>query len=87
MCVLFQQFCKHIYLGNLHTVSFLQQYFNIVTGRESVHSKNILKYQKNVLSYKYHFDTGINDILWAQYTLLDPNLADLLFPYIMEEKN
>jgi len=51
-----------------------------VTGRESFHwiSKTLLLFHKNVLSYKYFYGGGINDILKAQYSLSDPELADLL---------
>jgi hypothetical protein len=51
-----------------------------ITGRDSVHliSKNMLKTHKNILSYTYHYQDGINPVLLAQYTLSDPDKTGLL---------
>lgn len=51
-------------------------------GREYIHCKN----HKNVVSQIHHFEAHFNDILWAQCTLTDLELADLLlFPTAWRE--
>ncbi len=51
-----------------------------ITGRDAVHwiSKDVLKANQNVLSYRYHYEDGINPVLLSQYTLSDRELTGLL---------
>ena len=50
-----------------------------ITGRDAVHwiSKDVLKANQNVLSYRYHYQDGINPVLLSQYTLSDRELTEI----------
>jgi hypothetical protein len=51
-----------------------------ITGRDAFHwiSKDVLKANEFVLSYRYHYQDGINPVLLSQYTLSDRDLTGLL---------
>jgi hypothetical protein len=51
-----------------------------ITGRDEYNwiSRDTLLYHKNILSYKYFYKDGINEVLKRQYYVGDPLLEDLL---------